>query len=72
MLTSVRQCSEREVRHRVCLVGVSSSSTVDASFESHITIVLYDVLERQLVKRGHLLEDEGVITVPIRVEGPVE
>lgn len=60
------------MRHRVCLVGVGSSSTGDAAFESHITIVLYDVLEGQFVIRGHLLEDEGVITVPIRVEGPVE
>jgi hypothetical protein len=52
-------------RHRVGLVGVG---TVDASLEGHVTIALYDVLEGQLVKRGHLLEDERVITILIRVE----
>jgi len=47
------------------MVGVS---TVDASFEGHVTITLYDVLEGQLVKRGHLFEDERVITILVRVE----
>jgi hypothetical protein len=53
------------VRHRVGLVGVS---TVDAPLEGHITIALYDVLEGQLVERWHLLEDERVISILVRVE----
>ena len=62
------------MRHRVvvCLVGVVSTTTtvvvVDTSFECQITIALYDVLEGQLMKGRHLLEDERVVTILIRVE----
>jgi hypothetical protein len=48
------------------LVGVVS--TVDAALEGQVTIALYDVLEGQLVEGWHLLEDERVIPILVRVE----
>lgn len=50
---------------------ISNGSTVDTPLESLITIVLYYVLERQLVERRHLLEDKGVVPGLVLVEGPV-
>lgn len=50
---------------------ISNGSTVDAALKSLITIVLYNVLKRQLVERRHLLEDKGVISRLVLVEGSV-
>ena len=47
---------------------ISNGSTVDATLKSLITIVLYNVLKRQLVERRHLFEDKGVIPGLVLVE----
>jgi hypothetical protein len=49
----------------------NGSTTVDAPLQGLITIALNDVLERQLVEGRHLLEDKGVISRLVLVEGPV-